>query len=87
MDETMLIEAHDSTLWRIERVQKSIKVACAILGITKHQLEVLVYRIADQKGELQIMWFHAWTAQQEQAFQIAWGICGESNVHHELAVF
>ena len=83
----MIVEAHDSNLWRIERVQRTAKVACAILGITKPQLEALVYSIRDQKGELHLMWEHPWTERQEQAFQVAWEICGETNVHHESAVF
>lgn len=87
MDEKMIVEAHDNNLWRIERVQKSLKVACAILGVTKPQLQALLYRVADQKGELHILWNHSWTKQQEQAFQVAWELCGESNVHHESAVF
>lgn len=83
----MIVEAHDNNLWRIERAQKTIKVACAILGITKQQLETLVYSIRDQKGELHVLWNHPWTKRQEQAFQTAWELGGETNVHHESLVF
>lgn len=87
MDLQMIVDAHDSTLWRIERLQKTIKVACAILGITKQQLEAMVYSIRDQKGELFVLWNHPWTKRQEQAFQTAWELGGETNVHHDSSVF
>lgn len=87
MEENMIVEALDKTLWRIERAQKAIKVACAILGISKEQLGDLVYRISDHKGTLRITWNHQWTQRQADAFQIAWELCGESEVQHDWGVF
>lgn len=83
----MIVDALDRTLWRIERVQKAIKVACAILGISKEQLHDLVFRISDHKGTLRITWNHKWTPRQEEAFRLAWELCGETEVQHDLGVF
>ncbi len=79
----MQISAYDNNLWRVERIQKAAKLACAIQGLTLDQLDVLVDEVKDHKGELVVKWKHQQTPQQEAAFQTAWEFCGEYIVHHE----
>lgn len=82
----MQISAYDDALWRVERVQKAIRLACTILGCTKEQLDELINQAYDHKGELIVGWKHTHTKHQEAAFQTAWELCGEYNVHHSDGV-
>lgn len=68
--------------WRLKRLQKAVRIACAILGLTEAQLSALVSVIEDERGTLSVSWLHSRTKQQEMAFETAWHECGESGVKH-----
>lgn len=77
----MLITAcHDNELWRIQRLQKAVKIARAILSLSQDQLSALVYKVHDEKGTLNVWFLHDWTIPQSLAFQRAWELCGEEHI-------
>lgn len=80
----MQLDAYDGNQWRIDRLNKCARIACAIMGISRDQLEALVSHLSDSKGELVITWRHDHTKNQEIAFQSAWAECGERNVQHKI---
>lgn len=63
--------------WRLKRLQKATRIACAIMGLTEQQAELLIQSIQDERGLLAVTWNQPWTKQQELAFNTAWGECGE----------
>lgn len=63
--------------WRAKRLQKALSIACKMIGITELQAENLIDKIQDDRGLLAVFWKHRWTKRQEEAFSIAWGLCGE----------
>jgi hypothetical protein len=84
----MLITAcHDNQLWRIERLAKAAKIARAILSLTSDQMSALVYKLHDEKGTLNVQFYHDWTIQQSLAFQRAWELCGEEHIACDKWVF
>lgn len=70
--------------WRLKRLQKAVRIACAILGISEPQLSSLIVEIADNSGRLHIIWKHKYTPNQELAFRAAWRECGEETVTHSI---
>ena len=65
--------------WRKKRLQKALKIACDMLGITEDQAATLIEKIQDERGMLAVSWRHQWTRRQEEAFSVAWGLCGEKS--------
>lgn len=82
----MHINAHrqDTESWRVSRLHKAVDTFCAVFGVTREQADVLIRAIQDRKGELFVDWHHEPTDRQREAMAIAWGICGETNVHHAV---
>ena len=80
----MKLSAYDGQQWRIERLDKTARLACAILSCSRDQLEALIDELRDQRGALVIFWRHDWTKHQETAFETAWRECGESVVAHSF---
>lgn len=70
--------------WRLKRLQKAVRLASAILGISIEQLNHLILEVADNNGRLHVMWAYKQTIQQELAFQAAWKECGEDVVTHSV---
>ena len=79
----MNISAYDGNQWRVDRVKKAVRIACAILGMSEQQMAQIVDGIEDHKGELFISWKFPQTRWQELAFASAWRECGEYAVHHQ----
>lgn len=73
--------------WRVDRIKKVIKIACAVLGMDEAQLEALVHSIDDIQGHLQVFWKHPMTDVQARAFATAWELCGESRGNTDHRVF
>lgn len=72
----------DNEEWRYKRIAKAVRLVCAILGISKLQLEKLIVEISDSKGILNVLWKSEHTINQENAFKTAWEECGENIVIH-----
>lgn len=82
----MKLTAYDGNQWRIDRLIKARRIACAILGMDEPQMAMIVDEIEDHKGALVVRWKSKQTPWQELAFQAAWNECGEYAVHHVLGL-
>lgn len=74
------IKAYDGNQWRIERIQKAIRVFGQIYGITQPQVERLIVEAQDNWGTLHIYWHEDCfppSEEQKMAFGKAWSLCGE----------
>lgn len=81
----MELNAYDGSLWRIERLQKFVRVVSTMTGLSEEQLDVLIENLHDHKGELIVHWKHGGCSPRMRlAFNDAWNVCGEYNVHHTL---
>jgi hypothetical protein len=79
----MELIAYDGNKWRVERLEKLVRVVSAMTGLSAAQLEALIDTICDQKGELIVQWKHEGCSDRMRlAFRDAWNVCGETNVHH-----
>ena len=79
----MRITAYDETFWRVERLEKMLKLAITTTGLSRVQMNAVIDEVHDQKGELIITWKHGdCTERMKLAFKDAWSLCGEYNVHH-----
>lgn len=78
----MNLIAYDGQRWRVERLEKAARLACAILSCTREQMDALVEELRDHRGALMIKWRHDYTRAQENAFETAWRECGEVYVIH-----
>lgn len=81
---TMKIFASRDEKWRIDRVQKAIRIATAMCGLSADQAEMLISEVADNKGILRVCWLTDPTMIQRHAFSVAWEQCKEMacNVQH-----
>lgn len=68
--------------WRVDRLVKSAKVFCTIVGINRKQLDLLVDRLVDNKGELLVYWLELPTERFMRSFEDAWHLCGEQSSWH-----
>lgn len=73
----MIITSNDGSQYRTARATKALNIAIEIAGITHEQAELLIYKIMDYKGNLEIEWIVEPSQRQREAFSKAWGICGE----------
>lgn len=82
----MRITAYDGAQWRVERLEKVLRIVGRIYDITRAQMDQIVDEVADDRGELHITWKHDHTYAQERAFAIAWELCKElpSKVFHHI---
>lgn len=79
----MELTAYDGNQWRVDRLEKLVRIVCKITGLTREQLGALIDSIHDHKGELLVHWKHqGCSARMQLAFKDAWSECGENNVHH-----
>lgn len=79
----MELTAYDGNQWRVERLEKLVRIIIKMTGLSRVQLNALIDVIHDQKGELIVHWKHdGCTERMRLAFQDAWSECGETNVHH-----
>jgi len=63
---------------RIDRLAKTIKLACFSLGITKPQADLLIVSCADDRGSLSVRWVTEPSSRQRESFADAWELVGES---------
>lgn len=72
--------------WRVERLQKTVRLASTILGMDEEQLKSLIHDVDDLQGHLQVFWRHPMTSTQINAFAAAWELCGEKpeNTSHRV---
>lgn len=81
----MDLTAYDGNQWRIERLEKLLRIIGKITGLSRPQLDALIECLYDHKGELIVHWRHGeCTERMQLAFKDAWGECGETNVHHSF---
>lgn len=82
----MEFSAYDGAPHRIDRLKKAVKIATAICGLSEDQAKLLITRVNDHKGQLEVEWTCAPTDQQRLAFGVAWEQCKEpaANVTHVL---
>jgi hypothetical protein len=67
--------AYDSQKWRVERLQKTVRLATAILGMGEDHMSALVAKVEDQRGNLITYWYTAPSTHQKNAFRTAWAEC------------
>ena len=68
--------------WRVDRLVKASKIFCTIVGINRNQLDLLVTRVIDHKGDLMVHWLEIPTERFMRAFEDAWKLCGEQTCWH-----
>lgn len=76
--------AYDSQKWRVERLQKTVRLATAILGMGQDHMEAIVAKVEDQRGNLITYWFTPPTAHQRNAFLTAWRESERRNWENEV---
>lgn len=82
----MKITAYDDTMWRVERLEKMLKLAVKTTGLTMVQIHAVIDEVHDHKGELIVTWKHGdCTEKMKLALKDAWQMCGEHNVHHNAS--
>jgi hypothetical protein len=74
--------AHRGESWRIDRLAKAAGVFCTIAGIHRKQLDLLVLRLTDDKGQLIVEWVEQPSMRLMYAFDDAWKLCGEQVSWH-----
>lgn len=83
----MFLRVGDNTDFRLNRLEKCIRIAIAVLSITPGQARLLIDEVRDDKGNLTVQWID-WpiTQLQRHAFAFAWSECGEdgSSVQHVM---
>lgn len=85
----MIYDCNDGAKSRLQRLEKAHKLASAILGLSNEQMERLVSKMYDRKGNLNIVWIGSPpTDMQKAAFAKSWEMCGEepSAVYHMVDV-
>lgn len=78
----MEITNYEGVSYRDDRLRKAARIASAILGLSPKQLDRLVMRVHDHKGELTVYWLDEPTDAGKLAFTAAWTECGEHSVRH-----
>jgi hypothetical protein len=68
--------------WRLDRLEKAIKLICAIAGLNRWQISLLVAELEDHKGDLWVRWRTEPSDRIMAAFDDAWRLCGEPNTQH-----
>lgn len=83
----MDLHVTDGHLHRMERLQKLIRAATTMCGLSESQADELIYSITDDRGYLRILWKHDPTELQRKAFESAWLLCREKadKVEHSVA--
>lgn len=74
----MEFQASKNQLHRIERLQKALRIASAICGLSEQQAELLIAKLEDLNGILKISWIHPPSPLQRTAFSLAWVECKET---------
>lgn len=67
--------AYDGQQWRIQRLEKALRIAQAILHFNDQQIEFMVRALNDDHGNMQVFWKYPPTERQKQAFRTAWDLC------------
>ena len=80
----MNISNYESAAHRDDRLRKAARLTAAILGITLKQLDRLVLRIHDHKGEIVVTWYDPPTEAGKLAWLSAWTECGEHSARHNV---
>lgn len=82
----MDFSSHDGALHRVPRLQKALRIATAIMGITPHHADLLIHELRDNRGTLEVSWISAPSAHQRAAWATAWEQCGEraEDVRHSF---
>jgi hypothetical protein len=73
----MEFSSHDGRQDREARLQKALRLACAITGLTGEQAGLLITSMRDERGVLNVAWVSPPSDQQVNAFRVAWEQCGE----------
>lgn len=76
--------SHDMAQHRADRLKKALRIAIQVAGITEQQAALLIREMRDDKGTLRIDWLMEPSDQQIRAFDVAWALCGETNVRHKF---
>lgn len=71
--------AYDGQQWRIQRLEKALRIAQAILHYNDQQIDFMIGAVKDDRGNLQVFWKHPPTQQQKQAFRTSWNLCNGTN--------
>ncbi len=71
----VITNAYDGQQWRIQRLDKALRIAQAILHFNDQQIEFMVKALHDDHGNLQVFWKYPPTERQKQAFRTAWDLC------------
>lgn len=74
----MEYSSHDNAAHRLPRLQKVMRIAIAIMGITPGQALLLINGLHDDRGTLEVRWVYSPSDHQIHAFGVAWEQCGES---------
>ncbi len=77
----MKLTNYEAAVHRQARLHKTVRIACAIMGVSKIQLSLLINHLHDQKGFLHVAWAAEPSERSRQAIQTAWGECGEPHEH------
>lgn len=71
----VITNAYDGQHWRIQRLEKALRIAQAILHFNDQQIDFMVKALHDDHGNMQVFWKHPPTDRQRQAFRTAWDLC------------
>lgn len=74
----MEFSSHDGRQDREARLQKALRIACAITGLTADQASLLIKSMRDERGVLHVTWVSPPSDHQANAFRVAWEQCGEA---------
>lgn len=80
----MKFVAYDSQQWRVERLQKAVRLATAILGIGEDHMNAMVAKVEDRRGNLITYWFAPPTDHMRNAFRTAWAECERKNWESQI---
>lgn len=69
--------SYDGAQHRVPRLQKALRIATAIMGVTTEQARILIRGLKDDRGTLVVSWAATPHPHQTNAFAVAWEQCGE----------
>jgi hypothetical protein len=82
-EKILKFRVYDDQPFREKRLEKALRIACAVMSVTEQQASMLIDSLEDFRGTLRIRW-NSWpiTDHQRAAFDAAWRECGEHCVEH-----
>jgi len=82
-ESTLEFRVYDDQPFRTKRLEKALRIACAIMSVTEQQADMLINNMEDYRGTLLVRW-NSWpiTDHQRAAFEAAWRECDEHCVEH-----